>query len=217
MTAPRAPLTPIERKLWHFLLDHLATHSYQPSLREIARHFRIPSTRTVHDLMGALETKGYLRKAPGRSRGVVIEGFAGGVGTVPVPLLRRLPNGGFERERVYTFDRALIPVDDAYLIRTNAEDAPRHAVREGDLVLVAPNVRVPDAVPAVARVGAHIVVRSLQRTGARLRLLPPGDGLPDIELGDGDDFEILGPLALVLRVSLPPPGDDAEGEDQPDA
>lgn len=210
MTGPRAPLTPVERKLWHFLLDHLATHSYQPSVREIARYFRIPSTSTVHDLLRALEGKGYLRRAPGRSRGVVLEGFAGGAGTMPVPLLRRLPSGGFERERTYALDRALVPSDDAYLIRTNAEDAPAHQLREGDLVLVLPNARIPEGVPVVARVGAHVVVRTLQRNGARLRLVPPGPDLPEIELGDGDDFEILGPLALVLRLALPPLDDDAD-------
>src|SRR5690606_549983 len=71
---PRAPLTAVERKLWHYLIDFLAAHTFQPSVREIARHFRIPSTKTVVDLIGSLEAKGYVRRTAGRSRGLVIEG-----------------------------------------------------------------------------------------------------------------------------------------------
>ena len=36
MESPRQPLTPVERALWRFLLDHTATHTFQPSIREIA-------------------------------------------------------------------------------------------------------------------------------------------------------------------------------------
>ena len=91
MDAPRAPLTPIERKVYHFLIDYLAEHTFQPSVREIARHFRIPSTKTVTDLIAAIERKGYVRRSPGRSRGLVIEGFSGGAGTMPVPVVRIAP------------------------------------------------------------------------------------------------------------------------------
>jgi SOS-response transcriptional repressor LexA len=57
MDAPRAPLTQVERKVYHFLIDYLAEHTFQPSVREIARHFRIPSTKTVTDLIAAIAEK----------------------------------------------------------------------------------------------------------------------------------------------------------------
>ena len=203
MDLPRAPLTEIERKLWHFLLDHVATQGYQPSLREIARHFRIPSTRSVSTLLDGLARKGYVRKVEGRSRGVALNGFAASVGSLPLPLLRFASDGTHEVEEQVALDRSLVPSDDAFLVRANAEEAPRHAVREGDLLLVAPTARVGDETPVVARLGARIVVRLLVRRGATLLLLAPAPGLPDVELRPGDDFRILGPLALVLRATLP--------------
>lgn len=204
MDAPRAPLTPVERKLWHFLIDHLATHSFQPSIREIARHFRIPSTRTVTDLLTSLQTKGYLRRVPGRSRGVVIEGLTGGSGTQPVPIVRYTADRSTVVDDHFTLDRALIRNEDCFLVRANAEEAPRHAVREGDLLLVIPTARVAEENPVVARVGPHILVRTLVRRGAYLLLLAPAPGMQDLELSDGDDFKILGPLGLVLRLTAPP-------------
>lgn len=198
---PRAPLTPVERKVWHFLIDHVATHTFQPSVREIARHFRIPSTRTVTQLLDSLATKGYVRRVPGRSRGVVLEGFAGGVGTQPVPLVVFGSDGQPIVERHYTLDRELIASDDAFLVRTNAEDAPRHALREGDLVLVAPTARAGEETPVAVRHGSRILVRLLVRRGSTLLLLAPAPGVPDLELRDGDDFRVLGPVGLVLRLT----------------
>lgn len=211
MDAPRAPLTDIERKIWHFLIDHVATHTFQPSIREIARHFRIPSTRTVTDLIASLETKGYLRRSAGRSRGVVIEGLTGGAGTQPVPVVRFTADRSRVVDEHLTLDRSVIANADCYLVRANAEDAPRHAVREGDLLLVIPTSRVAEENPVVARVGSHILVRTLVRRGAHLLLLAPAPGMQDLELGDGDDFSILGPLGLVLRLTAPRP-DDVERE-----
>jgi repressor LexA len=213
--APRAPLTPVERKLWHYLIDFLATHTYQPSVREIARHFRIPSTRTVTDLIGALQTKGYVRRAPGRSRGVVIEGFAGGVGTQPVPVVRFTADGKSLTEGHLTLDRTLLPGDEAFLVRSTLEDAPAHAVREGDLLLVHPRARAADEAPVVARVGAVILARVLAHRGASIVLRAPRPDAEDIELGPGDDFAILGPLSGVIRVTAPRPDDDPD--DNPDA
>lgn len=210
MDAPRAPLTPVERKVWHFLIDYLAKHTFQPSVREIALRFRIPSTRTVTDLLTSLQKKGYVRRAPGRSRGVVIEGLAGGSGTQPVPVVRYTVDRSTVVDDHLSLDRALIANEDCFLVRANAEDAPRHAVREGDLLLVIPTGRVAEENPVVARVGPHILVRTLVRRGASLLLLAPAPGMQDLEIGDDDDFKILGPLGLVLRMITP--GNDADDE-----
>ncbi|MBL8996762.1 MAG: hypothetical protein JNL44_05540 [Gemmatimonadetes bacterium] len=199
MEAPRAPLTAVERKLWRFLIDFLAEHTFQPSVREIARQFRIPSTKTVADLLGSLEAKGYIRRTPGRSRGVVIEGFAGGSGTQPVPVVRPGPEGGFVVEEHLTLDRTLLPGDDVYLIRALIEDAPAHGILEGDLLLVHPSARARDEAPVVARIGFAVLVRALERRGATIVLRAPAPGVEDIEVGPTDDFEILGPLAGVIR------------------
>ena len=212
MDAPRAPLTQVERKIYHFLIDYLAEHTFQPSVREIARHFRIPSTKTVTDLIAALEIKGYVRRSPGRSRGLVIEGFSGGAGTMPVPVVRIAPGPVMVAEDHVTIDRIFLPADDCYLVRAHIEDAPVHGVRAGDLLLVHPGGRAGDDVPVVARVGGTVLVRALTRRGTTLVLRAPRDGAAEIELGPADDFEILGPLSGVLRL----PVIRSEGVDQGD-
>ena len=106
MTAPREPLSRIEEEMYQFLLDFLAEHTFQPSVREIGRALKIPSTKSVADLLTSLETKGYVRKHPGRSRGVSLVGFEGSMGTMPVPLLGLNPaTGVLEVDDHVTLDR----------------------------------------------------------------------------------------------------------------
>ena len=40
-------LSTTERRVYHYLLDFLGEHTYQPSIREIGKRFRIKSTKTV--------------------------------------------------------------------------------------------------------------------------------------------------------------------------
>ena len=199
MTAPREPLTRIEDELYRFLLDFLAEHTFQPSVREIGRALKIPSTKSVTDLLAALERKGYIRKAFGRSRGVSLVGFAGAIGTMPVPLVSLNPaTGAFETDDHVTLDRRLVAATDAFLVRALPLGAPAHGVLDGDLVLVHPSARARDGDLVVARVGGALIVRPLTRRGAALTLGPSGAG-DTVELAATDDYEVIGVVAGVVR------------------
>ncbi len=199
----RAPLTPIEQQVWHYLLDFLAEHTFQPSVRDIGSALRIPSTKSVADLIASLETKGYLKRHAGRSRGVTLVGYAGGIGTAPVPVKRPVAGAAEMADDGYlTLDRSLVPAPEAFLARAFPGDAPQFAVRENDLVMVHPSARARDGDAVVVRVGGAVLVRTMQRRGAALVLKAPGVG-DDLELGPGDDYTVLGVMAGVVRTVAP--------------
>ena len=179
-------------------------------MREIARHFRIPSTRTVTDLLRSLETKGYVQRTAGRSRGVILKGFAGGAGTQPVPIVRFARDGRMITEGHLTLDRSFLPSDEALLVHASGEDAPAHAVREGDLLLVHPGARAGEDAPIVVRVGISILVRVVQHRGATLVLKAPSTLSRDLVLGPDEGFRVLGPLAGVIRKTIPRPDDEPD-------
>ena len=203
----RAALTPIEEQVYCFLLDYLAEHTFQPSVREIARAFQIPSTKSVTDLLGSLETKGYVQRAPGRSRGVKLLGFSGGAGTIPVPVMRfpQSTDSAKSADDYLTLDRRLVPAPDAFLVRVLPQSAPEFGIREGDLVLVHPSSRSRDGDPVVVRVGGAVLVRTMERRGATLLLNAPDGGEP-LEVGPGDDYAVLGVLAGVIVRTTGGPG-----------
>jgi repressor LexA len=198
----REALSPIEREVYHFLLDFLSDHTFQPSVREIAARLRIASTKSVADLLASLERKGYVEREPGRSRGVTLVGFAGGAGTIPVPILRFdvAGSGAPGADDHVTLDRRLVPSDESFLLRAEDEPAPAHGVRLGDLVLVEPSARATDGDVVVVRAAGAVLVRAMRRRGTILLLEAPLAGR-DLELGPDDDYSVLGLLAGVIRSS----------------
>jgi repressor LexA len=197
----RVPLSPVEEEVYHFLLDFLSEHTFQPSVREIAKQLKIPSTKSVADLLASLEKKGYVEREAGRSRGVTIVGFAGGIGTVPVPVMTVDAAAPELRvESHITLDRRLVPAVDTFLIRATHEAAPQHGVRLGDLVLVHPSSRAKEGDVVVVRTASAVVVRAMTRKGTTLHLAAPGPGA-DLELGQGDDYVVLGVMAGVFRTT----------------
>lgn len=136
-------LTATERKVYHYLLDFLSEHTYQPSVREIGRTFQIKSTKTVSELLQSIADKGYIERDPSRSRGVRLLGFAGTRETVPVPYYSRLPAGSAtltaaHRDRYLTIDRRFVPADSVFFVRAAHGGAPAHGVLEGDYIMVDP-------------------------------------------------------------------------------
>ena len=206
----RASLTPIEQKVYHFLLDHLAQHTFQPSVRDIARHCRIASTKSVTDLLSSLEVKGYIEREPGRSRGVRLLGYAGPAGVTPVPIVRVCAGqhapvaSGF-----LSLDRALVPSDECFLVEVGDDGGTALGVHAGDLAMVHPVARSRDGDTVVVRVGDAALVRALTRRGHTV-VLGSANGVAPMELGPSDDYVVLGVLACVIRPPRPAVGEGDE-------
>ena len=66
-------LTPLERRVYQYMIDFLAENTYQPSIREIAKRFRIKSTKTVSENPTSRATS-WRRSAGIARRGGIIAG-----------------------------------------------------------------------------------------------------------------------------------------------
>jgi repressor LexA len=208
------PLSPLERRVYHYLLDFLAENTYQPSVRDIARKFRIRSTKTVAHLLQSLAEKGYIEREGSRSRGVRIVGFSSIGHTQPVAFLEDVGalgalRGAESARRFIAMDRSFVPSDDAFFVRSSDDAMMPRGICAGDLVLVDPSARARDGDLIAVRVGPDVVVRMMSHRGARLALATgsPNDG--ETVLGPDDDFAVLGLVATVVRSLLPPPEEQA--------
>jgi len=197
-------LTPLERHVYHYLLDFLAENTYQPSVREIGRRFRIKSTKSVAEILQSLAEKGYIERDGARSRGVRLIGFSSIGHTQPVPLYSRVNSAEprlteENRLRFIAMDRAFVPTDDAFFLRADDECMDGRGIQRGDLVLVNPSARARDGDAVAARVGPRCFVRTLAHRGAHLAFTPASAEEPELTVGPSDDFEVLGVVAAVLR------------------
>lgn len=203
----RAPLTPIEQQVYHFLLDFLAEHTFQPSVRDIAKRLRIPSTRSVTDLLASLERKGYVEREPGRSRGVRLVGYATSGGSQRVPVRDPLSRGIGTEGEYMTLDRRLIGDADAFLMWMGPDAPVSRAVMPGDLLVVQPSARANDGDLVALRLGATVLVRAVLHRGGAI-VLEGGSTGEQHTLTVIDDYEVLGVVGAIVR-SLRPPSSQA--------
>ena len=198
------PLTPLERRVYHYLIDFLAENTYQPSIREIAKKFRIKSTKTVSDLLASLSQKGFIERDQSRSRGVRIIGYAGQANTQPVPYYGRVHAGEpalipDHRVGYLTMDRRFLPTDDVFFLRIKGDSMAGRGIFDSDYVLVSPSTRAKDGDIVAARLGDEATVKTLTHKGGTIVLEPANDAERSIEVGPKDDFAVLGIVCGVFR------------------
>jgi repressor LexA len=197
-------LTPLERRVYQYMIDFLAENTYQPSIREIAKKFRIKSTKTVSDLLHSLTSKGFIERDQSRSRGVRILGYAAAGQTQPVPYYGKIHAGEpalvpDNRECYITVDRRFLPGDDTFFMRVTGTSMIGRGILDGDYVMVSPSARAKDGDVVAARIGPEATVKTLTHRGMTLVLEPANEGERAIEVGPKDDFAVLGVVTGVFR------------------
>src|SRR5687767_13822725 len=198
------PLNQLERRVYHYMIDFLAENTYQPSIREIAKKFRIKSTKTVSDLLHSLANKGYIERDESRSRGVRLLGYAAAGATQPVPYFGKVAAGEpallpENRKGYLTLDRRYLPSDDVFLLKASGDSMTGRCICDGDYVLVQPSARAKDGDIVVARLGDEATVKTLTHRGSTIVLEPANPSERSIEVGPRDDFSVLGVVCGVFR------------------
>jgi repressor LexA len=201
----KEPLSDIERQVYLYLIDYLAAHTYQPSVREMALHFGIRSTRSVANVLRSLERKGYVEKSSSRSRGLKLVGVAAPSRTIPVPCYSRIADShpalrDANLDGWLTFDRSLVPNPDVFILRVKKASAGSGgSVRSGDLAMVDPSSPALDGALVLARVEDRAVIRIINHRASITALLSGGDAEPEILLSPASDFQIVGVVAAIFR------------------
>ena len=198
------PLTTLEQKVYHYLIDFLAENTYQPSVREIGKRFRIKSTKTVSDLLQSLATKGFVERDPSRSRGVRLLGHHSVPGTQPVPFYGRIHAGEpsvLPEHRVgyISMDRRFVPSPEAYFLKVQGDSMIGRGINDGDFVMVTPTVQAKDGEIIAARIGDEATVKTLTHRGDTIVLEPANPKEREIVVGANDDFAVLGVISGVFR------------------
>ncbi|HVE77483.1 MAG TPA: transcriptional repressor LexA [Gemmatimonadaceae bacterium] len=198
------PLSNLERRVYHYLIDFLAEHTYQPSIREIAKKFRIKSTKTVSDLLQSLARKGYIERDRARSRGVRLLGYSGATMVQPVPYYGKIHAGEpallpEHRQSFITMDRRFLPSEDTFFLKVKGDSMVQRGIVEGDYVMVSPSEPARDGDIIAARLGEEATVKTLTHQGSTVVLEPANPDERAIEVKPSDDFAVLGVVTGIFR------------------
>src|SRR5690349_19311440 len=161
-------LTQTERRVYEYLIDFLAEHTYQPSIREIGREFRIKSTKTVSDILQSLARKGLIERDPSRSRGVRLVGYTGVGGTTALPYYAAVRAGEPAvdpsiRSGHLVIDRRLASSERCFLVRASDDALRARGILAGDYVVVDPTAIPDEGALVAARAGGDVLVRLWSR------------------------------------------------------
>jgi repressor LexA len=197
-------LTELEQRVYHYMIDFLADNTYQPSIRDIARQFHIKSTKTVSDLLHALERKGYIERDESRSRGVRLLGFSGGGQTQPIPFYGRIHAGApsvlpEDRKGFITVDRRFLPTHDTYFLKVKGDSMIGRGILDGDFVMISPSLQSKEGDIIAARLGEDATIKTLAHRNGRIVLEPANENDAALEISPGDDYGVLGVVCGVYR------------------
>jgi len=197
-------LTTLESSVYHYLLDFTAEHTYQPSIRDIGKQFKIKSTKTVSDLLQSLAKKGYIERDPARSRGVNLLGFAGAMRTQPVPFYGKIHAGEpallpEHRQDFITIDRRFTPSEDVYFLKVKGDSMTGRCISDGDYVMINPRAEPRERDVIAARIGEEATVKVYTHRGGAVVLEPANPEEREITITPGMDFSVLGVVCGVFR------------------
>ena len=198
------PLTNVERKVYHYLIDFLSENTYQPSVRDIGAKFRIKSTKTVSELLQSIADKGYIERNPSRSRGVHLRGYAGARKTQPVPFYGKIAAGEpalleENLESFITMDRRFLPSERVFFLEACGDSMRGRGIFDGDYILVDPDGTPRDGDVVAARLGEDGTVKTLTHQGGRVVLESANAADRDITVSPDQSFTVLGVVAGVFR------------------
>ena len=192
-------LTDRQRAVLEFIEEVVRDSGYPPTVREIGRRFRIASPRGVSDHLEALERKGYIERAAGKSRGLrLLKKLSG------VPIVGSVAAGSpilaVENTEGELDVADLFGTDDVFAVRVQGDSMVDCGIFDGDYAVVRRADRVDNGAVAVAYIDGEATVKRVFRTRSGFRLQPENETIQPIEVDESTpDFRIGGLVIGVVR------------------
>jgi repressor LexA len=197
-------LTKRQGELLFFIRQFVRGKGYSPTVRELVALTGRKSTAGVQKLLEALERKGYIKKAPGRSRGIVP---LGGGQSVWVPLVGWVVAGNpvLSEENIEGYcalDGSVVP-EGAFLLRVQGDSMIGDHIQDGDLILVGPQPTAEDGAIVVAMVDGETTVKRLSQGVQGIQLIPSHPAMEPLLIRKDIQLRIIGKVVAVLRFLEP--------------
>lgn len=197
-------LTPPQQKLLTYILGSIRKSGSPPTVREICAEFGYRSTGTARDHLGALEIKGYLRKLPGKSRGLVPSNWSKLLRAeflLPIPILGRVPAGGpllAEENIEGSLDLSEeFAGKKTFALKVHGDSMIEAGICEDDLVVVRSQDEAEPGEIVVALVDGEATVKRLERRNGKLWLQPANPRYEPIPVAG--DTRVIGKVIGVIR------------------
>jgi repressor LexA len=204
-------LTRRQQEIWKFLTDHVDTHGYPPTVREIGEAVGLASPSTVHAHLANLERAGLIKRDPTKPRALELRRDPRPEPATPadvhrLPLVGEVAAGGPLLAEDNIEDYLAVPEPlagggEEFLLRVKGDSMVNAGILEGDLVVVRRQQTAQNGDIVVALAGENeaadeATVKRFFRDGNLVRLQPENDALEPIF---AEHVQILGKVTGVFR------------------
>jgi repressor LexA len=202
-------LTPAQEATFSFLKRFLGKKGAAPTVGEIAKQFKLSSTRSVTQRLEALEKKGLIRRDRFKHRNIALAGDRDGEAIANMLRIPVIASAGCDAVNVYAQDEfgEYILVDKKMVaVHTNicavkaVGDSMQDAgIKNGDYVIVEVTDAVDNGDRVVAVIGNMAVIKQYSKVDGVVYLNPQNKeaGYPQIVVQE-EDSKIFGKVVSVI-------------------
>jgi repressor LexA len=206
-------LTARQAEVFDFIKDFMNLNERPPTLREIGHGLGIKSTNGVNDHLKALETKGWLTRAVGQSRGIRLSKHQSDQSSYTnptIPLLGRVAAGSPVQADDNVIDNIPLPdsfpgiggLPGVFALKVSGDSMIGDGIFDEDLIFVQGTSAPRQGTIMVVRIDGEVTVKRYYRDSEEtLRLEPSNPDMKAIIVSEEDttDVELVGAVIGVFR------------------
>lgn len=180
------PLTKRQAQILEYVSEHIKSHNYAPSYREIGHHFGLSSTATVAEHIESLKSKGYLSHEENLARSIQPTSHSEETEFGSIPLLGLIA-AGKPIQAVPTNESIDIPRDmmgtNVFALKVKGESMIEDGILSGDYVIVEQSRTAKNGDIVVALIDQdNVTLKRFYKEKDRIRLQPANSSMRPIFL-----------------------------------
>jgi len=192
-------MTDRQKKFLQFIEDFIRDNGYSPSIREIAKGLGLSSTASVKKMLDRLTDNGLLNRSASIARGIEMP-------STGIPVLGRIKAGvPVEAEEniegYMKLDRLTIRSGGHFFLTVDGDSMKDKAILDGDYVLIKPGPIIMNGQVGAFRINGEVTLKTFRQNAEGVFLMPANDDFDPIPVGEYDDFEVIGTLKMVMRMT----------------
>lgn len=172
-------LTKRQKQILDFLVEFIATHDYAPSLQEIADHFGLASTATIHEHIKNLEDKGFIQSVKGEARSISPSGkFMRFRKAIELPLVGLIA-AGEPIEAIQGDETICVPLGlvenkpNSFVLQVKGDSMIDEGILDGDYIVAERNFSPKNGDVVVALLNnQYATLKIFKKLKNRIRLQP---------------------------------------------
>ncbi len=197
------PLTPRQQKVLDFLIKHVSSRGYPPTVREIGAHLGISGPKGAKKFLDILERKGYIRRLSGSSRAIEVlrpcvqEGFM-------VPVVGRIRAGSpilavENLEGEIAVDPSMAKGKEIFFLRVEGDSMIEAHIQGGDYALIRSQPTAENGDIVAVLIGEEATLKKFYRKRDQIILKPANLRMRPIILTPETPATILGKVIAIFR------------------